>query len=44
MIAITTRGFDVYLDDDEAIADYLTAALQTSDASFIADALGRGTR
>jgi len=42
IMAIKTRVFDaaVYLDDEEAIAEYLTAALETGDASFIADALG----
>jgi probable addiction module antidote protein len=41
-MAIKTRVFDaaVYLDNEEAIAEYLTAALATGDASFIADALG----
>jgi probable addiction module antidote protein len=41
-MAIKTRVFDaaVYLDNEEAIAEYLTAALETGDASFIADALG----
>lgn len=41
-MAIKTRVFDaaVYLDSEEAIAEYLTAALETGDASFIADALG----
>ena len=29
-----------YLKSDEALAEYLTAALETEDASFIADALG----
>jgi probable addiction module antidote protein len=42
IMAIKTRVFDAaaYLDDEEAIAEYLTAALETGDASFIADALG----
>jgi probable addiction module antidote protein len=41
-MAIKTRVSDaaVYLDNEEAIAEYLTAALETGDASFIADALG----
>jgi DNA-binding phage protein len=41
-MAIKTRVFDaaVYLDNEEAIAEYLTAALETGDVSFIADALG----
>lgn len=29
-----------YLDDEEAIAGYLTDALETGDSAFIADALG----
>jgi probable addiction module antidote protein len=42
IMAIKTRVFDAaaYLDSEEAIAEYLTAALETGDASFIADALG----
>jgi probable addiction module antidote protein len=41
-MAIKTQPFDAatYLDSDEATAEYLTAALETGDASFIADALG----
>ena len=41
MIA-TTRPFDPaqYLDDDKAIAAYMSEALETGDVSFIADALG----
>lgn len=37
-----TRKFDParYLDDDEAMALYLTEALETGDPSFVADALG----
>jgi len=41
-MAIKTRAFDaaIYLDSDQATAEYLTSALETGDASFIADALG----
>jgi probable addiction module antidote protein len=41
-MAVLTRPFDPaeYLDDDEAIAAYLSEALETGDVSFIADALG----
>jgi probable addiction module antidote protein len=41
MIA-TARPFDPaqYLDDDKAIAAYMSEALETGDVSFIADALG----
>jgi probable addiction module antidote protein len=37
-----TRPFDpaAYLDSAEAIAAYLTEALDTNDPGFIADALG----
>ena len=37
-----TRRFDpaAYLDTDEARAEYMTAALETEDPAFIADALG----
>lgn len=37
-----TRKFDParYLDDEEAMAAYLTEALETGDPSFVADALG----
>jgi len=40
-MAIKTRGFDAasYLDSEEAVAEYLTAALETGDVSFIAYAL-----
>ncbi|MDQ6971395.1 MAG: putative addiction module antidote protein [Mariprofundaceae bacterium] len=36
------RDFDPaeYLDDEEAVADYLTDALATEDVAFIADAIG----
>lgn len=42
MSAIKTKAFDPaeYLDDDEAIASYMTDALETGDPSFVADALG----
>jgi len=29
-----------YLKSDEAVAEYLTAAMETGDAAFIADAIG----
>ena len=37
-----TRQFDpaAYLGDDEAVAAYMTEALETGDPAFIADALG----
>ena len=40
--ALETTAFDPaeYLDDDEALAGYLSEALETSDPAFIADALG----
>ena len=36
------RAFDPadYLDDPQAMADYLTEALETGDPAFVADALG----
>jgi probable addiction module antidote protein len=39
---VKTRPFDpaVYLDSEEAIAAYITEALDTNDPGFIADALG----
>ena len=39
---VETKSFDpaVYLDTDEARAEYMTAALETEDPAFIADALG----
>ena len=39
---LETTPFDPaeYLDNDEAVAGYLTDALETGDAAFIADALG----
>lgn len=41
-MAIETRAFDPadYLDDDAALAGYLSDALETGDAAFVADALG----
>jgi len=41
-MAIETRPFDpaAYLDSNEAAAEYLTAALETGDVSFVAGALG----
>lgn len=42
MKALKTRPFDPvkYLDNDEAITDYLTDALETGDPAFVSDALG----
>src|SRR5476649_2039169 len=41
MVAITRPfGSAQYLGDDEAVADYLSEALESGDASFIADSLG----
>ena len=42
MKSVKTRPFDPakYLDNDEAIADYLTDALETGDPAFVSDALG----
>ncbi len=42
MKTLKTRPFDPakYLDNDEAIADYLTDALETGDPAFVSDALG----
>jgi probable addiction module antidote protein len=39
---LKTRPFDPakYLDNDEAIADYLTDALETGDPAFVSDAFG----
>jgi probable addiction module antidote protein len=41
-MVVRTRPFDPaeYLDDDNAIAAYMSEALETGDVSFIADALG----
>jgi probable addiction module antidote protein len=41
-MVIKTRPFDpaTYLDSDEAIAAYLDSAMESGDASAIADALG----
>lgn len=42
MNRMKTKPFDPaeYLDNDEAIAIYMTDALETGDPSFVADALG----
>jgi probable addiction module antidote protein len=42
MSAAETRPFDPaeYLDSPEAIATYMTEALETGDPAFVADALG----
>ena len=42
MKSLKTRPFDPakYLDNDEAIADYLTDALESGDLAFVSDALG----
>ncbi len=42
MSAEKTKPFDPaeYLDNNEAIAAYMTDALETGDPSFVADALG----
>jgi probable addiction module antidote protein len=41
-MVLRTRPFDPaeYLDDDKAIAAYISEALETGDVSFFADALG----
>jgi probable addiction module antidote protein len=41
-MVVRTRPFDPaeYLDDDKAIAAYISEALETGDVSFFADALG----
>ena len=41
-MVVRTQPFDPaqYLDDDKAIAAYMSEALETGDVSFIADALG----
>ncbi|SFY41426.1 probable addiction module antidote protein [Paracoccus pantotrophus] len=41
-MALETTAFDPaeYLDNDEAIAGYLSDALETGNGAFIADALG----
>lgn len=41
-MALKTRRFDPseFLDNDEAIAEYITAALETGDPAVIADSLG----
>ena len=42
MSAVKTKPFDPakYLDNDEAIAAYMTDALETGDPAFVADAMG----
>ena len=42
MSTVKTKLFDPaeYLDDDEAIAVYMSDALESGDPSFVADALG----
>ncbi|MGH6948219.1 MAG: addiction module antidote protein [Kiloniellales bacterium] len=42
MSKVELRRFDPaeFLDSDEAVAEYLTAALETDDPAFVADALG----
>jgi len=42
MRQLKTKPFDPaeYLDDHEAIAAYMTEALETADPAFVADALG----
>jgi len=42
MNTVKTKLFDPaeYLDNDEAIASYMTDAMETGDPSFVADALG----
>jgi probable addiction module antidote protein len=42
MSSITTKVFDpaAYLDSTEAMAAYMTEALETGDPAFVADALG----
>jgi len=41
-MAVEITGFDpaAYLDDDEAIATYLSDAFETQDVAFISDAIG----
>ncbi len=41
-MALKTSPFDAaeYLDDDEAIAEYVTEALETNDPAYIAHAIG----
>jgi probable addiction module antidote protein len=43
---VKTRPYDSaeYLDSPEALADYLTEALETNDAAFIAQAIGTAAR
>jgi probable addiction module antidote protein len=41
-MAVKTKRFDPadYLTTDEALAEYITAALETGDPAFVADSLG----
>jgi probable addiction module antidote protein len=41
-MAVKTKRFDpaTYLTTDEALAEYINAALETGDPAFIADSLG----
>jgi len=41
-MAVRTKPFDPadYLTSDEALAEYISAALETGDPAFIADSLG----
>ena len=43
---VRTRSYDSaeYLDSPEAIAEYLSDALETNDAAFIAQAIGTAAR
>jgi probable addiction module antidote protein len=44
MVKTTHYDSADYLDSPEAVAEYLTAALETADASFIAKAIGTAAR
>ena len=43
-LAVTRFDPADYLKSNEAVAEYLTAALETGDAAFIADAIGVAAR
>jgi probable addiction module antidote protein len=45
-VRVKTRPFDpaAYLDSEDAIAAYMTAALNSDDPGFIADAIGTVAR
>lgn len=45
-MTLKTTAFDVadYLEDDEAIADYLSEALETQDTAYISHAIGSVAR